>query len=296
MYNEGHSNQYNQPISRVLNYILTDLKGDLSLKKLAGIANYSHFHFQKIFKEAVGQTPKQFVILTRLKSAIAFLMVSNPRPISEIAFECGFSAPSVFAKTFKNHFGISAEKLRAMPAEERIRLITCESFVKELLHHELPFSEIANHLDMDEVIVKNIGSIRGIFTDTSLRNKEFVTAFRKSVQLAETSNIDLNSCGYIGMIYPHHDLYRAVVSFCPVSGMKKKENCIDIKPGRYATFKVTGQIEATFMGMNVFYRHWLPDSGYRIADVHVFEILANSPVNGRYGEMEREVYIPIEPI
>jgi AraC family transcriptional regulator len=296
MYHGEITHNYNKQINRVINYIMGHLRGDLSLDKLAAIANYSPFHFQKVFKQVVGKTPKQFIMLTKLKSATGFLMIDQPKPVSEIAFNCGFSSPSVFARSFKDHFGLSAEKLRAIPVEERIKLISCETFVKELLHHELPQAVAENHRYLNKVTVKNINSIHGVFTNTSLKDKGIVNCFRKSVQVAETRNIDLAGSRYVGMIYPHHDLYRAFVSFDPGAGIIMGENYTEIKSGRYATFKVSGEIEATFIALNAFYNQWLPNSGYRIADICVFEILWQNPINKAYRDIERDVYVPIEPV
>lgn len=295
MHNHSPTHNYNRQINRVINYILDHLRDDLSLNKLAGIANYSPFHFQKIFKQVVGKTPKQYIILTKLKSATGFLSMDKPKPISEIAFDCGFSSPSVFARAFKNYFGVSAEKLRTLPVEERIKLIVCGSFVKKLFHHESLSTEVENHNSSNNVTVKNIGTIHGVFTNTSLQNKEVVNGFRKSIQIAETNDVDLSGCRYVGIIYPHHDLYRAFVSFNPGTEIIKAENYTTIGPGRYATFKVNGQMEETFVAMSAFYKNWLAHSGYRIADICIFEILSQNPVNKSYHDIERELYIPIEP-
>jgi AraC family transcriptional regulator len=296
MYHSELTSNYNKQINRVINYILGHLMDDLSLAKLADIANYSPFHFQKVFKEVVGQTPKQFINLTKLRSATGFLIIDQPKPVSEIAFDCGFSSPSVFARSFKRHFGLSAEKLRAIPAEERVKFINCESFVKDLLHHGRHSTGMEPNWDLNNVTVKSISSLPGIFTNTSIRGQEMVNGFRKSFQIAETIGVDLAGSHFIGIIYPHHDLYRAFISFNPCKAIIREENQTEIKAGRYATFKVSGEIEKTFVAMDNFYRHWLPHSGYRIANIFVFEILSQNPVNGSYREIEREVHIPIEPI
>jgi len=289
------THNYDKQIDRIINYILSNLRGDLSLDKLAALANYSPFHFQKVFKQVVGKTPKQFIMLTKLRSAIGFLIVDNPKPVSEIAFDCGFSSPSVFARSFKDYFGLSAEKLRTIPVEDKIKLISCDSFVKELMHHECHTEEIRDHRHLD-VSVRYVNSIHGIFTNTSLQNKEVVNGFRRSVQVAEISDGEMAANRFIGIIYPHHDLYRAFLSIDPTGAIITNENYTEIKSGRYATFKVKGQIEETFVAMNSFYTHWLPHSGYRLADIYVFEALSQNPIRKMYSEIEREIHVPIEPV
>ncbi|MBS1527315.1 MAG: AraC family transcriptional regulator [Bacteroidetes bacterium] len=286
---------YDKPIDRVINYIHANLKDDLSLEKLASIANYSPFHFQKLFKEVVGTTPKQFVVLTKLKSATGMMMSDKPKPISVIAYECGFSSPSVFSRSFKNHFNVSAEQLRMMTEQERLKFFTCQTFVKELMHHPVHNSSTLPGPLPINIIVKNVKTLCGFFTNTSLQKRQVLNGFRKSVQLAETGQPGLANFQHAGVIYPHHDLYRSMVIF-DSANFKNNENYLEVKPGRYATVQVSGPIEETFKAVSNFYNTWLPGSGYKIADIFILELLADDPIRKPYEQIEREVRIPIEPI
>jgi AraC family transcriptional regulator len=294
MFNEGIKSNYNKPINEVFNFILTHLKDDLSLKRLAEVANYSPFHFQKVFKQAVGTTPKQFIIKTKLEHA-GFLIVHQNKPIAEIAVDCGFSSPSVFARSFKNYFGLSAEELRNVPGKERIKFLKNDSVLKALLNRGATLAESKHSYNLTAITVKKINAIHGIFTNTSLQSSKIINSFRKSIQIAETINADISNCNYIGIIYPHQDLYRALITLHSIIAIPKKENFAKIDKGRYATFKVNGTIEKTFSAIHFFYEHWLPNSGYQVADIWIFEILSQNPVGRSYNEIEREVYIPIEP-
>jgi AraC family transcriptional regulator len=294
MNEQSVQNHHDKPVDRVVNFIYANLKEDLSLDRLASIANYSPFHFQKMFKEMAGVTPKQFVILARLKSATGMLMVDKPKPISIIAYDCGFSSPSVFSRTFKNHFGVSAEQLRSMPEQERLKFITCQSFVKELMHHPVP-SVSSNEIPRD-VKVKIENSLSGFITNISLQKRQVINGFRKSLQVAETSQPHLSDFRYAGVIYPHHDLYRAMVISNSQGNSKNPENYIEIRSGRFATLRVNGPIDETFKAINNFYNNWLPGSGYRVADIFIIERLADDPIRKPYDEIEREVQVPIEPV
>jgi hypothetical protein len=59
--------EYKESVGKVLHYINQNLAGDVSLETLAGLANYSPFHFQKIFSEAMSESPKQYIIRLRLE-------------------------------------------------------------------------------------------------------------------------------------------------------------------------------------------------------------------------------------
>ena len=293
MFKEGITENYNSQLNEVINYILLHLKDDLSLEKLAGIANYSPFHFQKIFKQITGTTPKQFVIKAKLEHA-GFLIMHQNKPVTEIAIDCGFSSLSVFSRSFRNYFGLSAEDLRNIPGGERIKFFKTGSFIKELLNRQAVGDAFKNN-NHPIIAVKKISAFRGISTNTSLQDRKIINAFRKSVQLTEATDTDISRCHFMGIIYPHQNLYRALVTLNLVADIIKKENLAEIKPGRYAAFKVKGQIGETFSAIHFFYGHWLPHSGYRVADTCVFEMLSQNPIGKPYGEIEREVYIPIEP-
>jgi AraC family transcriptional regulator len=61
----------------------------------------------------VGETVTGYIRRIRLQSA-ASRLVNNPRDsVTDIAMACGFSSPSVFARAFKERFGVSASQWRA---------------------------------------------------------------------------------------------------------------------------------------------------------------------------------------
>src|SRR6266511_1496621 len=69
--------EYSKSINAAINFILNNLNEELSLKKLAKVANYSPFHFQKIFKQTTGESPKHFITRMRLETAAHLLIMHN---------------------------------------------------------------------------------------------------------------------------------------------------------------------------------------------------------------------------
>lgn len=110
-------------IDDVMDYILHHPTDEISLQTLAEVANYSPFHLQKIFKEIVGETPKQFVLKLRLESALHFLFIHPHRSIQEISTDCNFSSPAVFSRAIKNYVGYPPEKLRTLTPKERMKIL-----------------------------------------------------------------------------------------------------------------------------------------------------------------------------
>ena len=76
----------------------------LDLAALARVARLSKFHFLRVFHRAVGATPHQYLIATRLRRAAARLCETSAS-VTAIAFECGFGDLSTFNARFRAAFG-----------------------------------------------------------------------------------------------------------------------------------------------------------------------------------------------
>lgn len=105
--------EYVSRINSVIDYIEANIDTDLSLGNIATAANFSQFHFHRIFHAMVGETLSQFIQRIRLEKA-ATLLVNNPKKsITEIALECGFSGSAAFARAFRDAFHMTATEWRA---------------------------------------------------------------------------------------------------------------------------------------------------------------------------------------
>ena len=105
--------EYVGRINRVIDYIRADLTGDLCLEKLAQVANFSPYHFHRVFTSVVGETVNTFIRRVRLQTAAGQLMHNPKKTITRIAIECGFSSPSSFARDFRQMYGMSGSQFRA---------------------------------------------------------------------------------------------------------------------------------------------------------------------------------------
>lgn len=99
--------EYRSRINRVMDYIDQHLDLPLELKTIADVANFSPFHFHRIFTFLIGETPIDYIQRLRVEKAAWKLRESEPKPITEIAYECGFGSISLFSRTFKKYFGMT---------------------------------------------------------------------------------------------------------------------------------------------------------------------------------------------
>lgn len=114
--------EYVARINRVIDHIDAHLGEELTLAELADIACFSRFHFHRIFSAMVGESVADYLKRIRLQAAASRLR-NNPRDrVTDIALACGFSSPSVFARAFRERYGISASAWRTLaerPARDR---------------------------------------------------------------------------------------------------------------------------------------------------------------------------------
>ena len=298
MLNKPLSKEYEKSINRVLNYILKNSKEELSLSKLADIANYSPFHFQKIFKQVTGQSPKQFIIQLRLKNAAHFLIAHRSKSITEIALDSGFSSPAVFSRAFKNFFEITPEEVRGLSLKE---FVAFRKSLKKNSRNDPPFIHTSFKRNEGKknlsVSALKINSMRVVFINTPLSDTNKIQeAYKKIIQLADTHDLLTSETKYIGIINPHAGLYQACVTLQLHHTPPKDLHTTEIEGGKFAVCKIKGKSANTFHTLHNLFQNWLPKSQYRIKQPISFEILLQDPSKKIYNNIPREIYIPIEPL
>jgi AraC family transcriptional regulator len=98
-------------LRRVLDYIGDNLAEDLSLAQLASVVGMSPHYFSELFRQSMGQTPHNFVLLRRIDRAKEQLRDVR-RSVIDAAVECGFQNASHFARTFRRFVGVTPSEFQ----------------------------------------------------------------------------------------------------------------------------------------------------------------------------------------
>jgi AraC family transcriptional regulator len=277
----------------VVNFILNHLSENIDLKRLANIANYSPFHFQKIFRQVTGETPKQYLIRMRLENSAHFIVNHERKSITDIALESGFASPSTFARAFKNHFGISADTLRRLGTEEKLTFRRSANKGTNVYRLNNGY-DLHNWEENLKVKVNKVPLLRLLFINAPLSDStQIQKAFQKILRLAAEFKLLNNSSKFIGVINPHAKLYQAGITIHPDCSPKYAD-ITDLQSGKFATIKIKGDPTKTFHCLHALNQLWMANNGYRVKHAYVFEMLAESPLKKLYQEIEREVFVPIE--
>lgn len=105
-------NDYISRINSVIIYIEKNIDKPLNLDDIACHANFSPFHFHRIFTTLEGETPAEFILRLRVEKVARLLQEQKNTSITEIAYSCGFSNYTSFNRAFKKHFGMTAQEFR----------------------------------------------------------------------------------------------------------------------------------------------------------------------------------------
>jgi len=81
------------------------------VRRLASVSGVSEAHFARSFKQAFGLPPHRYLLTRRIEKATALLRDTN-LPITEIAFETGWSSLGTFGRIFRDITGKAPAEFR----------------------------------------------------------------------------------------------------------------------------------------------------------------------------------------
>lgn len=94
---------------------------ETDLHALARRSGLSAYHYLRVFASALGVTPHQYLLRSRLRRAAQHL-AEGDRSITEVAFDSGFADLSNFVRTFRRAAGVSPREFRAASRADRKKL------------------------------------------------------------------------------------------------------------------------------------------------------------------------------
>jgi AraC family transcriptional regulator len=102
---------YLEQLEKAIIFIENNLKYDIKVEEVAGIAGYSYYHFHRIFEAVLGETIGNYLRIRRLSCAANELIYTDKR-ILEIAVEYQFESQEAFNRAFKKLYKVSPGSYR----------------------------------------------------------------------------------------------------------------------------------------------------------------------------------------
>src|SRR5690606_20291821 len=91
----------------ILLYISKHFRENIKLQSFAEQIGLSKYHFHRLFVKAYGITPQNYLEKVRLEHAAHFMIVNQEVPITDVAFESGFSSSPSFTRAYKKYYSFS---------------------------------------------------------------------------------------------------------------------------------------------------------------------------------------------
>ena len=98
-------------IHEALNYIEHNFQNEITIEDIAGVCGLNRTYFGKIFKEALGKTPQEFLLNYRMLKAAELLKLTS-LSIGDVGLAVGYANQMHFSRAFKNNYGISPREWR----------------------------------------------------------------------------------------------------------------------------------------------------------------------------------------
>lgn len=304
--------EYKARINRTLDYIESNLDGQFTLDKLAAVANFSKYHFHRIFIGLMNETPFQFITRIRLQRAATFLIMNPNISISDVSHQCGFTDISIFSRNFKQHFGQSPTAwLKQMRQKSNLSQIDSnpEKVKEELSVYFCSYTktlkwntsmklnkgiEIKELPDMTVAYVRHVGPYKGneelfrglwqkIMTWAGPRGLMAQSNLTSLAVYHDDPNItdDMKLRTSIGITVPEDTKVNGEVGKMLVQGGQYVVATFEVEPHQFAE------------AWNWVYAVWFPESGYQPDDKPCFELYIEEPKDGRFAV---DICVPVKPL
>lgn len=281
-----------QRFFKSIEFVEQHLFDKISVHEIAAASLYSTYHFSRIFKALVGDTPKEYLRKRRLTEA-AKKLLSEDIGILELALEYQFDSQESFTRAFKSLFNVTPGQYRKQ--NDPFRLLYKDQFSP----HMLAF--LQEELSMEpEIITQAAIKLVGIanqYDNADLSLSRLWSGF------APYRNKITNRIGdYSFGIYESYEEKGDEVSFSyvctvPVSSFDQvPEGMItrELPEQMYAKFTHRGPITNLDQTLKYIWGSWLPKSNYLYVEKPDFELY---PPGYKGSDQNNEFYlhIPIQP-
>ncbi len=304
--------EYRSRVNHVMDYIDRHIAEPLDLAALAGVANFSPFHFHRIFTIMTGETPADYVRRIRMERAASFLLNDKRMTVTEIAEACGFGSVSLFSRSFRACLGVTAKEYRL-----REKAIFVHNGLRYSKTGQLLSKNLKPDFDFDaQLCTVNLKNI--ILMDAKIGIKEMpeikVAYIRYSGaydQIGKTYEKLMKWAGPRGLLTPETKTITIYQDDPAVTAIEKvrQDACITldhdiavegeigksvIPGGKYAV----GRFQVDSKGFEKAWNTmclWLADNGYQY-NGSPYELYYNSLEGPDNGQFDVEICIPVKPL
>lgn len=257
-----------------LEYIESNLAGNISFEQAAKIACCSTYYFQRMFSYVAG-VPLSEYIRRRRMTAAAFDLQDDKTKISEIAVKYGYNSPTSFNRAFQSIHGVAPSAVWGREAflttYPRLHLhisVTGDEQMKYRIETKGPIRIVGIRIPLCADLEKNFTEVPRFWE--KVRNSSTFTGFGELM--------DQRPQGMLGVtIYNSPDDIGYTIGVA--SDKPVPEGMVECRiPGlTWAVLQCTGPVPSAFQELyRRFYTEWLPVSDYNYTNGPDMEVYTES--------------------
>lgn len=273
-------------MARVVAAIVADPMAAHSLEELAARANFSPFHFHRLYRSLMGETVMETIRRQRLAQAAVWLGEQR-RSVTEIALTVGYDSPQAFTRAFRQFAGASPrafqQKIRQLAAQEQ-----SAAGSQPASHSGMPTVQLIEHAALQLQGLRHHGPTATIpHTHRHLRQ---LLGKRSVHQWYGVSHGDPEGGDF------RYFVAATLASSEHTGPVSDELESIDIPAGLYASHTLIGPYTQINASIGALYALWLPYSGYEPDDRPLLELYRNDPRTTAPAALQTDLLIPVRPL
>ncbi|WP_432724089.1 AraC family transcriptional regulator [Jeongeupia wiesaeckerbachi] len=315
-----HLAEYTRRMNRVLDHIDRHLDAPLDLATLASVANFSPFHFHRVFQAWLGETLGDYLRRRRLEIAASTLSTHPDEPVLNVALAVGFGSGEAFARAFKTRFGITPSDWRKQtPARWQAQLDAVRARQRDNRNPDqsdrnfdqagtgTQEQDRASYTEMENAMNVTIQTL----PPTRVAYLRHIGPYGPAIgqfwrgkfsPWVASHGLGANTTYGIGhddpsVTSPEKCRYDAAVEVAADFVATGEVGIAELPGGRYAIAAFRGDVHTIGDAWMTLTRDWLPSSGYQFDNRPCFERYSGAPGDDRRREdFECDICIPVRPL
>ncbi|MDC0723525.1 AraC family transcriptional regulator [Nannocystis bainbridge] len=299
---------YEAAVLRTIGQIAQSLDRALDLAALARGAALSPFHFHRVFRGMVGETPLEMHRRLRLERAARALLTSDAG-VTAIAFDAGYETHEAFTRAFRQAYGASPSAFRQGVLDPRTGCMRppqpelaapsgvhyCDDPTRELVVHIATKESIMN-VDIETLPALRVATV----THVGPYNGISAAFARLGALVGPAGLLRFPEAAMVAIYYddpevtPPEQLRADAGLVVPAdvalpAGLGEQH----LPAGRYAKTVHVGPYTGLGDAWSRLMGEWLPRSGQRVGEGHSYELYRNNPTNAPPEQLRTELYLPL---